>query len=587
MELYSAAALRKIDEVNSVVRPLAERLVQAIGNKEFEQSDLLAIYPTYFEYNRIKNEVSRMVSFTKNSDLIQEMQGKLVMKRNELRDKTRNCARCHAYTLFRPLLASSDYDLMASIVVKCLSFAFQLELENKLLDESDNLFGTISKNEFKTISLDVIWRELTLLFNQRPKDYTLIGNKFADLIFQGQPFEVLDGDNFRLNYTFLKAIFEAKQRQALRIQVISIIGPQNSGKSTLLNLMFGCDFSIDRCTRGILGSFIKATGESAKEFDYLLALDTEGLQSIEKSDREYDRQLILFAFAVSNMVIIVTKDQITEDFKTSLEICVDSLRKIEMARVHRPAVYFVVNQKTVRTGPSKRTDQETINKIIASFASNGLNKQLRLDDSNFATLPSAFYSNTIQIKLPARELRYCTTSPDFMKRVAVLAKTVVDQTIQAVKDEPSSSIFQWIEFSDLIFYVINNFPDLTHFNKIAARKQHNELQEFINRKLTSQLSNVAKETLFDEAIKKTENDEKAFSIINTFISGIKIHLTKDLDDYIEKHAVSSEIKRLQQESLIWQIDKIRESWANELRIKRDDVSLRQKIDTGEGRKHTY
>ena len=155
------------------------------------------------------------------------------------------------------------------------------------------------------ISLDMIWRELTLLFNNRPNEHKLVGDKFTDLLFKGQPFEVLDGDNFHFNYKFLKAIFEGQQQQQLRVRVVTILGPQNSGKSTLLNAMFGCDFSVSdgRCTRGIYGSFIRATGESANEFDYFLVLDTEGLQSIEKGDREYDRKLILFAFAVSNVVI--------------------------------------------------------------------------------------------------------------------------------------------------------------------------------------------------------------------------------------------------------------------------------------------
>ena len=490
MELYSQTARRKIDEVNSAVRPLVDRLVQAM---RISQNHLFAIYPIYFEYNRIKNELNRTVFYAEpNNERIRELQAKLLVKRNQL-DQTEKRNQCDFYDLFRPLLASSDYFLMASIVAKCLHLVFQSLLENKLkerdillrkllatghkqkdgLDDDRTALARLNETIDKgRISLEVIWRELALLFNHRPKDNTLIGNKFADLIFQGQPFEVLDGDNFRLNYTFLKAIFEAKQRQALRIQVISIIGPQNSGKSTLLNLMFGCDFSIDRCTRGILGSFIKATGESAKEFDYLLALDTEGLQSIEKSDREYDRQLILFAFAVSNMVIIVTKDQITEDFKTSLEICVDSLRKIEMARVHRPAVYFVMNQ---RADPSKRADHEAFNKMVDSFTSNGLIRHLRLGENNFETLPSAFNTDTVLINKPTDHvIRYCTTSPEFTKRVARLAKTVLDLARETAMDEAfqhiSIQIVKWIEMSNSIFDLIS----FTYFNTTAVRKQQKE-----------------------------------------------------------------------------------------------------------------
>ena len=43
-----------------------------------------------------------------------------------------------------------------------------------------------------------------------------------------------------------------------RVLVISVLGPQSSGKSTLLNYMFGCLFatSAGRCTKGIYGSII-------------------------------------------------------------------------------------------------------------------------------------------------------------------------------------------------------------------------------------------------------------------------------------------------------------------------------------------
>lgn len=39
--------------------------------------------------------------------------------------------------------------------------------------------------------------------------------------------------------------------------VIGIVGPQSSGKSTLLNFVLGCDFmsSVGRCTKGVYGTY--------------------------------------------------------------------------------------------------------------------------------------------------------------------------------------------------------------------------------------------------------------------------------------------------------------------------------------------
>ena len=598
MDLYCASDREKIEKANSEVRPLIQRLVQAIRGDGIRQSGLFAIYPVYYDYNCVQNELNRTVFYAQNSEHIQQLQLSLPNVSEELYQK-QQINNSELYKLFRPLLDSSDYVLMASLVSKCLSAAFRTQLENKereretLMrrmhqsktgnDQQGELLAKLNKLiDAKRISLDVIWRELVLLFNARPNENKIVGDKFAELLFKGQPFEILDGDNFRFNEKFLRTIFEAQKQQQLRIRVISILGPQNSGKSTLLNFMFGCDFSVSdgRCTRGIYGSFIKATGESANKFDYLLVLDTEGLQSIEKGDPEYDRKLILFAFAVSNIVILNAKDQITEDFKATLEICVDSLSKIEMARVHRPSVYFVMNQKA---DPNKRTDQEAISKIIVSF--NAID-QLHLDDTNFVTLPSAFNSYTAQIKRD-HELRYCTTAPDFTNRVAAFAKTIIGKARQAEKDDAFSNILSWIRFSNLIFEKISKFPDLTYFNTISERNDERKLQEFINQKLGAKMSDEMKKTLFAEAITASEhasdeNDENTLKHVQKFILEATTALNNDLDEYNKTYAVSDHVKQFHHDFLVAQIDQIKNSWENELRIKKSQVSLRREIATGEG-----
>ncbi len=63
--------------------------------------------------------------------------------------------------------------------------------------------------------------------------------------------------------------------------VISIIGSQSSGKSTLLNFLFGCSFlsSEGRCTSGVYMSYFKVEGQNIPGCDGILVLDTEGLFS--------------------------------------------------------------------------------------------------------------------------------------------------------------------------------------------------------------------------------------------------------------------------------------------------------------------
>ncbi len=66
-----------------------------------------------------------------------------------------------------------------------------------------------------------------------------------------------------------------------KVRVIGVFGLQSSGKSTLLNFLFGCDFmaSDGRCTNGVYGTYYDVTGRNIPNCNGVLILDTEGLFS--------------------------------------------------------------------------------------------------------------------------------------------------------------------------------------------------------------------------------------------------------------------------------------------------------------------
>ena len=69
------------------------------------------------------------------------------------------------------------------------------------------------------------------------------------------------------------------QGHSARIRVISILGRQSCGKSTLLNIMFGCSLATGQgqVTRGVHMQLVPCSGDRAG-CEFLLILDTEGLQ---------------------------------------------------------------------------------------------------------------------------------------------------------------------------------------------------------------------------------------------------------------------------------------------------------------------
>ncbi len=75
------------------------------------------------------------------------------------------------------------------------------------------------------------------------------------LLIGGHTIELLDDDAGIMYETWFSAICKhiCKKYSKLRIFVISILGLQSSGKSTLLNALFACRFtvSVDCCTKGL------------------------------------------------------------------------------------------------------------------------------------------------------------------------------------------------------------------------------------------------------------------------------------------------------------------------------------------------
>ena len=70
----------------------------------------------------------------------------------------------------------------------------------------------------------------------------------------------------------------AAQGPAVRVRVISILGRQSCGKSSMLNTMFGCTLpnGAGQVTRGVYMQLVPAADPSSSGCDYLLILDTGG-----------------------------------------------------------------------------------------------------------------------------------------------------------------------------------------------------------------------------------------------------------------------------------------------------------------------
>ena len=135
--------------------------------------------------------------------------------------------------------------------------------------------------------------------------------------------------------------------------VLSIVGTQSTGKSTLLNTMFGCRLKVSagQCTRGINLQLVKAENRG-KIFDYILVIDTEGIRSPEffGTDKAVwrDNRLATFSILPADACIITTVNEEDSAIKEVLPIVMLAFRGSSIAEKisgHlRPIMFFVYSR---------------------------------------------------------------------------------------------------------------------------------------------------------------------------------------------------------------------------------------------------
>jgi hypothetical protein len=97
--------------------------------------------------------------------------------------------------------------------------------------------------------------------------------------------------------------------------LISVFGSQSTGKSTLLNHLFGTEFGVmaeserRQTTKGIWMSKNKREsaegGGASKMADNILVMDVEGTDGRERGeDQDFERKSALFALATSEVLIV-------------------------------------------------------------------------------------------------------------------------------------------------------------------------------------------------------------------------------------------------------------------------------------------
>ncbi|XP_072232483.1 interferon-induced very large GTPase 1-like [Leuresthes tenuis] len=173
----------------------------------------------------------------------------------------------------------------------------------------------------------------------------------AQLLLDGFPLELVDGDASNIPLRWVSDVLSQLNDSASsknKILVVTVLGVQSTGKSTLLNNMFGVQFAVSsgRCTRGAFMLLIKVNEDvkTVLNCDFMVIIDTEGLKSPElaqlDNSHEHDNELATLVVGLSDITIINVAMENSTEMKDILQIVVHAfLRMKEVGK--KPKCQFV------------------------------------------------------------------------------------------------------------------------------------------------------------------------------------------------------------------------------------------------------
>ncbi|XP_056342764.1 interferon-induced very large GTPase 1-like [Oenanthe melanoleuca] len=187
------------------------------------------------------------------------------------------------------------------------------------------------------------------LMKSKKDNFAKLPEIAAELMVLGYPVELMDGDTSYLPLRWVGAIFDSliERLGDKRVFVLSVLGIQSTGKSTLLNAMFGLQFNVSagRCTRGAFMQLIPLGEELQQDLgcDFVLVIDTEGLRAIKMANKQFlnhDNKLATFVIGVGNLTVINIFGENPSEMQDVLQIAVQAFLRMKKVNLS-PSCLFV------------------------------------------------------------------------------------------------------------------------------------------------------------------------------------------------------------------------------------------------------
>ncbi len=209
-----------------------------------------------------------------------------------------------------------------------------------------------------------------------PIHFSSLPSLAAEMMISGFPLELMNGDAAHVPVIWISAVLD-KLNQKLsdqRVFVLSVVGLRGSGKSTMLNAMFGLESAVSagRTTRGAFMQLVRVSDEMKTQMntDYILVVETEGLCGLElagRSTRDLDNELATFVVGLGNLTLINIFGESLSEMQDILQIVVQFFMRRKKVRLNPSCVFVHQNVSDITAGEKnmegRRRLQETLDKM--------------------------------------------------------------------------------------------------------------------------------------------------------------------------------------------------------------------------------
>nr|XP_021327619.1 interferon-induced very large GTPase 1 [Danio rerio] len=504
-----------------------------------------------------------------------------------------------------------------------LDISLKLKLQEKEDQSEQQKVKKQAEFEAAVFGLEHIMREIAQIYescssvkeNKKdlPVHFSSLPSLAAEMMISGFPLELMDGDAAHVPLLWISAVLDQlvqKLGDQTRVFVLSVLGIQSSGKSTMLNAMFGLQFPVSagRCTRGAFMQLVKVSDEMKTQMnvDYILVVDTEGLCALELGgkSRHHDNELATFVVGLGSMTLINIFGENPSEMQEILQIVVQAFLRMKKVSLNPRCVFVHQNVSDVtaeeKNEEGRRILQETLDEMTKLITKEEVCYAERFSDvikfdieNDVKYFPHLWDGNP---PMAPPNPNYCQNIQDLKKTIMSHASKSVGTKLAHIKDS-IKDLWEAL-LNEQLVPSFRNDPEILVYRKLeteyskwswSLRRAMMEIKNKMHNQIENEAIHEVEEPDLQRELKKTseevenlmseffEKDPDANILIQWKTSfDIKI---KELQEKIVKETKRKLNEILQQRKLKKKIDDQRKHHENTLYEKSKELALKLKDNT--------